>query len=205
MRATAVVVLARVVVFQLSERMINVNVIRSVRRVSQHFHVLSRVLVGSHDGFQVPVRPVEPIVHDAEGEDVRYLAMSQHGVLVLAVEVGVSDVVQMSVGPPDLFREKVDGESVGPSQIIATHGGHDSLESVVSIAVHSDAANVSIQVPRSKENVSLSRMHHQGASVFDAGHDGFPVSAVQLGYVHVLRVSVQPIQFRVDPIDGNAF
>ncbi len=50
-------------------------------------------LVGSDDTLDVPVWPEEVVVKDREGEGVRGVLGLQHDMLVLAVKVGVGDVV----------------------------------------------------------------------------------------------------------------
>ena len=42
---------------------------------------------------------------------------------------------QVSICPPDLVGEVVDGESIGPGQVVATDGGNDSPERVW-ISIH---------------------------------------------------------------------
>ncbi len=50
-------------------------------------------LVGSDDALDVPVWPEEVVVKDREREGVRGVLGLQHDMLVLAVKVGVGDVV----------------------------------------------------------------------------------------------------------------
>ncbi len=66
----SVVLSARIGVSGLSERMINVEIVGSVRRVTQHHVVLSRPLIGPADGLQVPIGPEDEIIEDGDGEDV---------------------------------------------------------------------------------------------------------------------------------------
>ena len=49
------VVLARIVILQLSQRMVDVNIIRAMSCVVEGLDFLPSELVGPHDGFQVPV------------------------------------------------------------------------------------------------------------------------------------------------------
>lgn len=203
-RAASIVVLARIVVVQLSERMIHVNIIRSMRRVAEDLVVLAGELVGPHDGLEVPVGPVEVVVHDAQSKDMWSLIGLQNNMLVFSVEVGVGHVVQVSVGPPDLVGEVVNGQGVGPSQLVVVNRGNDSAESSI-VSVHAKSANVSLEMPGSEENVSNSRMNRNGSGVLNARHQGLSVAAVQLRYAHVLGVPVHPIQFRIDPINSDAF
>lgn len=64
MGALAVVCAAWVCVRQLTKWVVNVDVVRTMRCVPQDLQVLARELVSSEQGFDVPVRPVEPVVHD---------------------------------------------------------------------------------------------------------------------------------------------
>ena len=90
-----------------------------MRRVAQHLDVLPRELVGAEDGLAVPVGPEEGVVQDGEGEDVLDLVGAlEHVVPVLAVEVAVGDVVEVGVGVPQPVREEVDGEGVGPGDVV---------------------------------------------------------------------------------------
>ncbi len=110
----------------------------------------------------------------------------------------------MSVSPPDLVGEVVDRQSVWPGQVVAANGGHDSSEGV-RVTIHADSADVSLQMPRSKENITNTGMNGNGTGIFNSGPQCFPVPAVlQFGNVHVLRVAVHPVELVVDPIDGDA-
>ena len=109
----------------------------------------------------------------------------------------------MSIGPPDLVGKVVDGQSVWPGQVVASNGGHDSSEGV-RVAVHGDSADVGLQMPGREENITHARVNGNGTSIFNSGFQSFPVPAVfQLSDVHVLRVTVHPVELVVDPIDGD--
>lgn len=54
-RASTIVVLARVVIVELPERVVDVNVIGPVGSVHDDFHVVSSVLVGPHYRLEIPI------------------------------------------------------------------------------------------------------------------------------------------------------
>lgn len=64
---------ARVRVRNLTQRVVDLDVVRAMSRVSERLHVFSGELVGSNDCFEVPIGPVEVIVEDRQREDVRNL------------------------------------------------------------------------------------------------------------------------------------
>ena len=70
MRASSILVLARIVIVSLAQWVINLDVIGSVGGVSQDGHVLSSKFVGFDNGLEIPVSPVQVIVHDAKSKDM---------------------------------------------------------------------------------------------------------------------------------------
>ena len=61
-------------------------------------------------------------------------------------------------------------------------------------------------MPGSEEYVADTGMNGDCSRILNAGLERFPVPAVvQFSNVHVLRVSVHPVQLVVDPVDCNAF
>ena len=197
---SSVVISARIVVRNLTQRMVDVQVVGSVGRVPEQRVVVAGPLVRSIDRFEVPVGPEDEIVEDGDGEHVRHAQRIETDVApVGAVQIGVSDVVEMSVGPEQFVGQVVDGESVGPGQTILV--GHDAAEIG---SVQSDATDVGLQVPRGEEEVAHARMHHDGARIRDAVRLQRPaVRSVQFGHFDVLRVTIQPVDLATHPIHSN--
>ena len=109
----------------------------------------------------------------------------------------------MSISPPDLVGKVVDGQSIWPGQVVASNGGHDSSEGI-RVTVHADSANVGLKMPGREENITHTGVDSNGTGIFNSGFQCFTVpSVLQLGNVHVLRVTVHPIELVVDPIDGD--
>lgn len=118
MRASAVVLRAGIVVRQLPQRVVRVNVVRSVGRVPQHREIRAGELLGFVDRLEIPVGPVDVIVEDGEGEDVGHRSAGEHDATVVTFEIGEGYVVEMGVGPEDLVRDVVDGEGVRPGDVV---------------------------------------------------------------------------------------
>jgi len=47
-------------------------------------------------------------------------------------------------------------------------------------------------------------MDCNGPSVFDASHDGLSVPSIQFANAHVLSVTIDPVEFGIDPVNSNA-
>ena len=203
-RAAAIVILARVVIFQLTERMINLNVVWSMSGVSQNGHAFAGELVGLDDGLQVPVGPEQIVVKDTQGKHMRSLISLQDVFDVLAIVVREGNVVQMSISPPDFVSEEINGESIRPGQVVSSSSRDDPTKGAV-VAIHTNTSNVSLQVPRGEVDITNSRMNCNGSGIFNLGHDGFAMAAIKFSHVHVLSVTINPIQLVIDPINGQTF
>ena len=91
------------------------DVIGSMSGIPQGNEIVTSELVGSHDCFLVPIREVQVVIHDGHGKDMRCLISLEHNMLVLAIEIRVSDVIQVSISPPNIVGEVVNCNGVGPS------------------------------------------------------------------------------------------
>ena len=200
--AASVVGSARIRVRNLSEWVVNVEVVRPVRRVAQHRVVGARPLVRPADGLQIPIRPEDEIVKNGDGENVGNAQRVLDDVFaILAVQIGEGDVIEMSIRPEELVRHVVDGEGVGPGQSLFV--GDDASEIA---SIHAQSADVSLQMPRSEEQVTSTWMDDDGSRIGNAiRFERLPVGAVQLGDFDMFRVSVQPVEFATDPVDGQTF
>jgi len=63
------------------------DVIRPMSGIPQDLHVLSSELVSPDDRLQVPVGPVDEVVHDGQSKDMRRLVSPQNHMLVVAMEI----------------------------------------------------------------------------------------------------------------------
>lgn len=90
--------------------------------------------MSSVDGLGFPVGPVDELLKQSHGEDVRDV-MVQNSVSVGPVQTGESDVVFTSVCPVDAVINKVKCQTIRPCDLIL----NDDL--TVS-AVHANAANM---------------------------------------------------------------
>ena len=91
------------------------DVIRSMSGIPQSHQIVTSELVGSHDCFLVPIREVQVVIHDGHGKDMRCLIGLENNMLVLTIEIRVSDIIQVSISPPNIVSEVVDGNGIGPS------------------------------------------------------------------------------------------
>lgn len=137
MRAAAVFLRAGVVVRQLPEGMVRVDVVRSVGGVAQYLQASARELLRPADGLQIPVGPVDEVVEHGDGEDVWHGDARQDDPAMVTLEVGESDVVEVSVRPENTIGEVVDRQSVRPRDIVLPR--QDSSEIA---AVHSHLTDV---------------------------------------------------------------
>jgi len=203
MGAAPIVELTRVVILELSERMVDVDIVRSVSGVAENLIVGSGELVSSEDSLEVPVCPVDVVINQSDGKYVGHqLVAGQNVFLVTAIKVGVGNVVQMSIRPPDLFGEIVDCDSVGPGQLVSIDSRHDRAIKVG--PVHADPTNVGLEMPGGKEDVANARMDHQSSRIVNTSLDSFPVPSVQFTNTEMLKMSVQPVELLVDPVYGHA-
>ncbi len=59
-------------------------------------------------------------------------------------------------------------------------------------------------MPGCEEDVANAGMDCNGTSVLDASHDGLSVPSVQFANAHVLSVTIDPVEFGIDPVNSNA-
>ena len=201
--AAAIVELTRVVIRELSQRMVDVDIIWTVGGVAEDLIVSTSELVGSEDGLEVPVGPVDVVINEGDGEHMGHqLVAGQNVFLVASIKVGVGNVVQMSVRPPDLVGKVVHCDGVGPGQLVTIHCGHNGAIEVG--AVHTNPADVGLEMPGGEEDVANARMDHQSTGIINASLDCLPVPSIQLTDTQMLEVSVQPVELLVDPVHGHA-
>lgn len=131
---------ARIGIGHLSERMENVQVVRPVRRVTQDRVISARPLIGPADGLQIPVGPENEIIEDGNGEDVRdFQRVLDNIATITAIQVGVGDVVEMSIGPKEFVSHVIDRQSIRPGQPLFV--GHDTGEIA---SVHAQSSDISL-------------------------------------------------------------
>ena len=115
--------------FDLPEGVHHLYVHGAVGQVGQILGVVARELVGVHDGVLLPVGPVEAALKGGDSKDVRHQeAAANDRAAPTAVDLGHADVVQVAVRPEDGAGHVVDGQSVGPRQVVlsVTHKGSES-------------------------------------------------------------------------------
>jgi len=177
------------------------QVIGTVSRVSKNSRIFSCKLVRSENCLLVPVRPVEVVIHQSESKYMRNIGSFQDNSLVFAIKVAVGNVIQMSISPPDLVSEVVHSDSIRPGKLVTIDSGHN--HSVVT-AIHTNPANVGLQVPRGVEDVTNARVNGQCSRIINVSFQCFPVGTIQLCYTEMLCVSVKPVKFPSNPIDRQA-
>ena len=118
MRTTSVVISTRILEVELSQRMVYVNVVWTMRGVSQDLQVFSCKLVSSEKSLYVPVCPVKPVVDDTQGKDMRNFGSTQDLMSVLPIKVCILNVVKVCVSKEDLVAEVVNGQSIGPDKFV---------------------------------------------------------------------------------------
>lgn len=118
MRTCTIVNGTGIVVRQLSQWMVDVDVIRSMGCVPQDLEILSCEFVRSQECFYVPISPIEPVIEDGESEDMRDRGTGKDLVSVLSIEVTVFYVVEMCISPEDSVTEIVDGHCIWPDEFV---------------------------------------------------------------------------------------
>jgi len=118
MRTSSIIVSTRILVWKLSERMVDVDVIGSVRSVSEDLKMFSCELVCPQQCLDIPVSPVEPVIDDGEGKYMRNLWSTQDLVSVLAIKVRIFNVVQVSISPEYFVTEIIDCQGIWPDQFV---------------------------------------------------------------------------------------
>lgn len=88
MRTLSVIGAAGIRIGPLPQRMHYVNIVRFVRGVPQDLQVLPGELVGPGNRFEVPVGPVDVVVEEADGKDVRHGVAGEHHVSMTTLQVG---------------------------------------------------------------------------------------------------------------------
>lgn len=198
-RTPAIVFSARICVRELPQRMVDVYVVGSMGGVPQERELGSGELVRLADGLDVPVGPVNVIVEDGDGKDVRHRIPGKHDATIVTLEIGKGDVVEMRVGPEYFVGEVIDGQGVGPGNVVFV--GQDLGEVA---PVHAHLADVGLQVPGREVQVSCARMDHDGPRIRDSTLESLSVGPVEFGDVEVFGVPVEPVEFAPDPIDRDA-
>jgi len=90
--------------------MVNVEVVGSVSSIAQYGVISSGPLISSSDCFQIPIRPEDEIIKDRNGENVRHFEHILDDVsAILAVKVGIGDVIEMSISPKEFISHVIDG------------------------------------------------------------------------------------------------
>ncbi len=99
-RAAAVIRAARRVRDGLAHRVVHVNAHRGVQLHGDAVEPVAREFIRLVDGLGFPVRPVDEVLEDGDGERVLdELARRQHDVATAAVQVRARDNVQLGVHP----------------------------------------------------------------------------------------------------------
>ena len=154
----------RIRIRNLSERMVNVEIVRPVRRVTQHGVVGARPFVCPTDGLQIPVSPEDEIVENGDGENVRNAQRVLDDIFpILSIQIGKGDVIQMSIRPEELVRHVVDGKGIGPGESLFVG---DNASEIASI--HAQSADVRLQMPRSEEQVTSTWMNDDSSWIRNA-------------------------------------
>lgn len=118
MRAPAVVLRARIVIRQLSKRVIGMNVVGSVGGVAQHLQTRAGEFLRPADSLQIPIGPVNEVIEHGDSEHMWHLVTRQDDSPIVAFKIGEGDVIQMGVGPEDTVGEVIDCQSVRPGDIV---------------------------------------------------------------------------------------
>ena len=72
MGTSTIVVLAWIVKIKLPQWMIDVQIVWTMSCVAKNLIILSSELVSSKDGFEIPVCPVDVIIHQCDGKHMWY-------------------------------------------------------------------------------------------------------------------------------------
>lgn len=201
MSAVAIVLATGIIVGQLSQWMIHVHIVRPVRSIAQHLEVFARKLVRPHQSLRVPIGPEEPVVEHRQRKDMRHASTTEHCASVASIEVGVVDVIEMSVGPIELVTKVIDRQRIRPHQLRLVR---DDARKVA--AVHAHPPNEGVMAPVGEEDQTQARVQHNGSRVGDAtGQQCLAMGSIQLGHLDVFRGPIQPVQLVRHPVDGNTF
>lgn len=105
-------------VWNLSQRMIDVNVVGTMCRIANRMHIFSSELVSSDDRFEIPIGPIEIIVEHSQRENMRNFRARQNNVTMTSLKIGKCDVIQMSVSPVESIGEVVNRQCIWPCNVL---------------------------------------------------------------------------------------
>ncbi len=101
----------------LSARMVHLDVHGTVDHEGDIVAAMTREFIGALDIFQLPVGPIQVILKQRHGENVRKL-LHDHVTSFISVESCHGDIIIARVGPEYMIGDIVHSESVGPAQVI---------------------------------------------------------------------------------------
>ena len=81
-------------------------------------HVVPPVLLGGENGLQFPVRPVEIVFKDGDGERMAD-TFGQYQPSLVSMDVTAFNHTQFSIGPVQQLRWVVNGEPIGPVEVLS--------------------------------------------------------------------------------------
>uniref|UniRef100_A0A2M4D189 Secreted protein n=1 Tax=Anopheles darlingi TaxID=43151 RepID=A0A2M4D189_ANODA len=198
MRTAPIPGTARIGVRDLAQRVANVDIVRTVRRVPDHRVVRPGELVRPQDRLQVPVGPVQAVVEDGERKHVRYARTGQHDVPVATLQIGERDVIEMRIRPVDPIGEVVDRQCVRPGDVVLPREDAGKVG-----PIHAHLGDVRLQVPGGEVQVPDARVYDDRARIHDAAAQRLAPRPIQLRHIQVLRVPIEPVQLPADPVDRD--
>lgn len=160
-------------------------------------NIVARQFIGLVNAFGVPIGPKERILKDGNGERMRQSSF-HHFSPTGSVQSDALDDVMLGVGPVDVIHRVVDGESIGPDEILR----HQDL-SMRSVQIGSFDAR--LMAPVSPHDGDGARMDGDGSRLLHILPDECAAHAsVQLAHFNPAHSRIGPVQVVMDPIDGHS-
>lgn len=154
--------------------------------------------VGLEDRLLVPVGPVHPVLEGGHRERVlQNVGRVQNDPSVLSVVVARRDGVELGVDPVHLSLDQVQGQSVGPLDLVV-----DDRLSVG--AVHAGALDLGLGAPVRPVHPAVNGIERDGARLLQVVLDErFAHAAVKVGQFDRVLAGVRPVDVVVDPVHGQ--
>lgn len=155
-------------------------------------------LVGLEDGLLVPVGPVDPVLEGGHRERVlQHVGRVQNDSSVLSVVVARRDSVEFGVDPVNLSLDQVQGQTVGPLDLVVDDG-------LAVGAVHAGALDLGLGAPVRPVHPAVDGVEGDGARLLQVVLDQrFAHAAVKVGQFNGVLAGVGPVDVVVHPVHGQ--
>ena len=181
---------------RLSFMIVNMNVHGGQRGTQNGFPSGSRLLVARVNRFGLPVGPVQPIFVHGQSKRMLEIALAD-GFPARPVQTGRTYYVQLRIGPEYRFVLVINGQAVGPENIVFD----DDLPGA-QISVHTGRFYLGILAPVGPEQQSLPRKEAYRSRLIQVlPEQNLAIISLQVGHLQAIRFTVRPVQLVSQPID----